>query len=66
MVEEKGDMEVRQSGPEERCAGIGSKRQGCLREQRCRRGKVVKGSFREALLGRCDVTSFSNTVKRLQ
>lgn len=41
-------MEVKQSGPEERCAGIGSKRQGCLREQRCRRGKVVKGSFREA------------------
>lgn len=58
-------MEVKQSGPEERYAGIDGKRQGCLREQRCRRRKVAKGSFREALPGRCDVT-FSNTVRKMQ
>lgn len=64
-VEEKGDMEVKQSRPEE-YAGIGSKRQGCLSEQRCRRRKVAKGSFREALPGWCDVLSFSKTVRRMR
>lgn len=43
--EEQGDMEVKQSGPEERYAGIDGKRQGCLREQRCRRRKVPREVF---------------------
>ena len=38
-------MEVKQSGPEERYAGIDGKRQGCLREQRCRRRKVPREVF---------------------